>query len=370
MINLKAEDKKWVDSMWDRLESKLSKSAVELRDIIPYTTIDGKYDDKSKIEPDWWTNGFFGGLMWLMYNATKNEEFRKTAENQEKLLDKGLEKFELLHHDVGFMWGLTSKAQYMLTGNEKSRQRALYAAATLAARANVKGKFIRAWNGNNITYSIIDCLMNIPFLYWASREIGDDRFKYVALMHADMAAKEHVREDGSVVHICVHDDHSEKVVETLAGQGYAVGSAWSRGQAWAVYGFMLNYIHTGDKNYLDACIKVTDYFLEGAKKNGYRVPTDFNQPKEPEYIDTSAAVCAACGMIELYKETKEEKYLDGALKLLKGVEQDCVFDDSNQAILQNGMESYGAGKQLHLIYADFFLCEALTKLKNIDFLIW
>ena len=217
MINLKEQDKKWVDDMWEKLEAKLSKTAAEIQDFIPYTTENGKYVPDTHEGVTWWTNGFYGGMMWLMYKATGNEVFKTSAENQEKLLDGAFEIFENLHHDVGFMWGLTSKAQYIITGNEKSRLKALFAASTLASRINVKGKFIRAWNGANKTYSIIDCMMNIPFLYWASRELGDDRFKYIAVMHAVMALREHIREDGSVVHICVHDDEQDKVVETLGG---------------------------------------------------------------------------------------------------------------------------------------------------------
>jgi len=369
MIKLNDKDKKWVEELWLKLDRKLSNTAVKIRDFIPYTTKEGKYVPDSNEGITWWTNGFYGGLMWLMYNETKNEEYKKTAQLQEKLLDEAFKNYDGLHHDVGFMWGLTAKTNYILNGDKASRVRALFAANILMSRANIKSRYIRAWN-HEPGFSIIDCMMNIPLLYWASRELKDDRFRYVAQMHADMTILDHVRENGSVVHIAVHREDKPEILETLAGQGYGVGSSWTRGQAWAIYGFILSYIHTGEKKYLDICKKVSDYFLSKAAESGYKILTDFDQPKEVEYIDTSAGVCAACGIIELYKATGDEKYLSGAINILRALEDDCIFDDSEESVLQNGMEAYFKGEQLHLIYSDFFFAEAILKLKGSEFLIW
>lgn len=369
MIQLNEADKQWAEDFFARLEKKLSRSAVELADILPGgINEEGKYVNVKN--PCWWTNGFFGGTMWLLYKETGKEIYRKAAEKQELLLDAALEKYDGLHHDVGFMWGLTAKASYRITENPKSRLRAIYAANILAARYNIKGNYISAWNGDKKTYSIIDCMMNVPLLYWAADELDRKSFRFIAEAHADMTMREHIREDGSAVHIAVHNDEKDAVLETLAGQGYAVGSAWSRGQAWAVYGFVLSFLHTGQDRFLQTARRAADYFLAKAKETDYRVRTDFCAPAEPVYYDTSAAVCAACGVLEIYKATGEQKYLDGALALIKAVEQDCDFTENNQSILQNGMESYRSGRQTHLIYADFFLCEALLKLRNSAFLIW
>ncbi len=365
MIQLNADDKKWVDRIWECLDNKLSKTAVDVYDFVPYSIHHGKY---MPLHISWWTNGFYGGMLWLMYKMTGKDVYKRCAVNQERIMDRALEKYDGLSHDVGFQWDLLSKPHYELEGNKESRVRALYAANLLAARANIRGKFIRAWDKRS--YSIIDCMMNLPLLYWASRELEDDRFRFIAEMHADMAMRDHVREDGSVVHIVVHDEQEDRVIETLGGQGMAAGSAWTRGQAWAVYGFILSYIHTGKREYLDTAIKVSDYFLERTAEFGYRTPTDFMQPKEIGYIDSSAGMCTACGLIELYRVTKEEKYLDGAIKILKAHEQDYIFDDSEQSIVQNGMHSYTKNVQMHLIYADFYFVEAIAKLKGMDYLIW
>lgn len=122
--------------------------------------------------------------------------------------------------------------------------------------------------------------------------------------------------------------------------------------------------------YLEASKKTADYFLEHVKKSNYKTVTDFAAPTDVGLFDNSAGACASCGMIELYKITKDEKYLDGAIKILKAMEEDCIFDDSNQSIVQKCMLSYSDGKHVDLIYADFFLCEAILKLKGSDYLIW
>lgn len=373
MLSISPEQKLWLDGFYRKLEAKLEKTANGVQDIIPYRVNEnGKYTDKRDHKDVggvmWWTNGFYAGMLWLLYEHTRKEIYKTVAKKQEAMLDDAFRQYDRLHHDVGFMWNLASKPSYIFDGDKDSRVRTLMAANILAARANIKGKYIKAWN--QWDYTIIDCLMNLPILYWASREIEDDRYKHIAMMHADSAIKHHVREDGSVVHIAHHYNDRDELIETLAGQGYAVGSAWSRGQSWAVYGFTLSYIHTLEQRYLDAAIKVTDYFIEKAKESNYKVLTDFCQPEKPYYLDNSAAVCAACGMIELSKITKDEKYLDAAIKILMALEEDCDFTDGNQSVLQNCMEAYSSGVQLDLIYADFFLVEAILKLRGSDFLIW
>ncbi len=372
-MKLTPEQKNWVENFFKKTEAKLEKTAAQVRDIIPYRVDEnGKYHDKRNDIPVggvmWWTNGFYAGMLWLLYEYTHKEIYKTAAKEQEAMLDDAFRQYDRLHHDVGFMWNLAAKPSYILDGDKDSRVRTIMAANILAARANIKGKYIKAWNEPN--YTIIDCMMNIPLLYWASREIKDDRYRYIAEMHADSTIKHHVRDDGSVVHIAHHYTERDELIETLAGQGCAVGSSWTRGQSWAVYGFILSYIHTGEQRYLDTAIKVTDYFIKEAEKNDYKIACDFCQPEDCDYLDNSAAVCAACGMIELYKVTNEDKYLQSAIKILMALEEDCDFTDSNQSILQNCMEAYSSGVQLDLIYADFFLVEALLKLLGSDFLIW
>lgn len=372
------ENKGWINNVFQKLDKKLSRTAIKSRFKIPYTSVNGEHTDK-KDTIEWWTNGFWGGLMWLMYEATGNEEYRISAEQNEAFLDGAFEDVTKLHHDVGFMWHLTSGANYRLCGNAKSKNRALIAAMTLAGRYNVDGNYIRAWNGewdSDVSgWTIIDCMMNIPLLYWASREIGDKRFASIAKRHADMSMRDHVRADGSVNHIVVHDaDVADTVIETRGGQGYDVGSSWSRGCGWAMYGFVLSYIHTGETRYLDTAIRVAEHFIAEAEKTDWLTRVDFRQPEAPEYYDSTAGAIAASGLIEIAKnveEDKKEEFLAPAINILRAMEREwCNWDENEDSILQMGSEAYNWGQHMPIIYGDFFFTEAILKLKGSKFLIW
>ena len=381
MKNVIAQHQNWIDATWEKVDKKLSRTAVKSREKIPYTTVNGEHDNRVGKGITWWTNGFWGGMMWLMYEATGNEEYRKTAERSEELLDDALRQYKALHHDVGFMWHLTSGANYRLTGNEASAVRNFFAATTLFSRYNIDGDFIRAWNGEaQAGYSIIDCLMNIPLLYWATDEIGDDRFKKIAMRHMEMAMRDHIRPDGSVNHIVNHEVDKVGVQNILGGQGYDETSCWSRGLAWAVYGSVLSYIHAGKEEYLEAAKRTATYFIEHCKKTDYLPVVDFTAPETPVYYDSTAGVCAACGMLEIAKYVSEEEakyYTEEAINILKACDEHfCNYEEDEDALVLMGTERYphtDAGRRgLHIpiIYGDFFFVEALCKLKGREFLIW
>ena len=229
MRALTENESAWVLETLKKIEDKMTVVTERNRDKIPYTTENGRFDDKSVSDPCWWTNGFWGGEMWQLYKLTGNEMFRQEAIGVEDKLDKNLMNTDGLDHDNGFKWLPTSVIRYKQEKNKESLNRAMLAANNMAGRFNLAGNFIRAWNNwDNVDrrgYAIIDCMMNLPLLYWASEETTDPRFKMIAVAHADTAMKEFVREDGSVNHIVVFDPFTGKVTETLGGQGYAVGAS-------------------------------------------------------------------------------------------------------------------------------------------------
>ena len=374
-----AENKAWVEEIFAKLDKKLSRTAVTSRNKIPYTTKDGVHDDRSG-NPHGWVNGFWGGLMWLMYEATKNEDYKLTALKSEEFMDKAFAEMDQFYHDVGFMWHILAGANYKLTGDMAARNKDILCAMTLMSRYNIDGNFIRSWNGKwqgqpNDSWTIIDCMMNIPILYWASEQIGDDRFKSIAIRYADMAMRDHVRPDGSVNHIVVHDmKKPDTVIETRAGQGYAVGSCWSRGASWALYGFILSYIYTKEEKYLDTAKKVAHYFITNLELNDWKPLCDFRSPEEPVFYDSTAGAIAACGMIEIAKNVPEyEKniYISAAMKLMKSLEKNfCNWDENEDSILQMGTEMYNKGVHKPIIYGDYFFTEAILKLRGSEFLPW
>lgn len=368
------QNKAWIDEFWGKFDSKMRATLPRCEGKIPYSTENGVYDDYSSDDRiTWWTNGFFGGLLWLMYKATGYEPYKEMAEDNVLMMDRALKKFDELHHDVGFMWHILSGADYRITGNEASRTRSLYAAATLFARYNPGAGYIKAWNLGEEGWTIIDTMMNIPLLYWAAKELNDDRYAKVAIKHSEMAMRDHVRPDGSVAHIVNHDTTTGEALNTDGGQGYAEGSSWSRGASWALYGFALSYAHSKREEFLETAKKVAHYFVFSIIDDDFVPRCDFRSPAEPLYYDTTAGAVAACGLIEIAKHVSEfekEAYLSAAIKILKGLEKFCDFDHSRDSILQEGRERYHDCFQRHIIYGDFYLAEALYKLRGEDMLFW
>lgn len=372
--------KEWINNTIKKIDKKLKIVSPRTKGTLPYTTKEGKHIPvyvKDGVTPDytWWTNGFWGGLMWLMYLETNDEMYKDCAINQEMLLDKAYEDIDKLHHDVGFMWHITSGANYRITGDRKSRTRSLVASAMLSSRFNIKKSVIRAWNSKiRENQSIIDTMMNLPLLYWASLETGDNRFSEIANAHADMASRCHVRPDGSVAHVVNHDFENGKCND-VDGQGYGPGSSWSRGQGWAIYGFALAYIHSGKEEYLDTAKKVAHYFIASVCDDWLPV-VDFRSPDEPHIIDSTASAVAACGLIEIARhvpEYEKKLYINSAIKLLKALDENCCnYDDNEEALVLRGSHSYHRieEREMPIVYGDFYYVEALLKLKGSDFLIW
>ena len=375
-----AYDKKWAEEFLSKCEEKIDSVMGDIHKDYPYSTIDGKYDNMNMF-PFSWTSGFWGGMMWLLYLETGKKKYMDRAIICSERTNQAFsdpKNFNCLdNHDLGFVFLPTSVAHYRICGDDNARIRGLHAATILAGRFNLNGRYIRAWRNGIISpetkgYAIIDCLLNLPLLYWASEVYDDVRFKAVAVAHADTVLKEFVKSDGSVYHIVNFDTETGAVKGYPAGQGYASGSSWSRGQAWAVYGFIMSYIHTRDERYLNASKRAADYIIANFGDDKL-APIDYMQPREPKAFDASANAITASAMLELAKYCDEqEKYTAFALKLLHGVYDDCDFGLDNQAIVQSCSEKYHESKHhIPLIYADYFLIEALMKITGkSDYFMW
>ncbi len=378
-MNLTEQDKLWVEQTIEKIKKKMFPVTERNKDKIPYTTKDGVFDDRSG--PDgisWWTNGFWGGIMWQMYSLTKEELYKDAACRTEEKLDAVLMDAGGLDHDNGFKWLPTAVADYRMNQNDKSYNRAILAANNLAGRFNLAGKFIRAWNDwggvDHRGWAIIDCMMNLPLLYWASDVTGDPRFRQIAAAHADTAQQCFVRDDGSVNHIVEFDPFSGEMVRTYGGQGYGVGSSWTRGQSWGLYGFVLSYLHTKDEKYLDTSRRIAHYFISNIPENGL-IPVDFRQPAECVWEDSTAAAIAACGLLELAKNVEgrdSDVYLKAALKLLKTLDKErCSWDDGVDNLLEKCTAEYHSEEhEFSIIYGDYYFIEALLKLSGQELFIW
>jgi unsaturated chondroitin disaccharide hydrolase len=375
-----AEIRQWAKGIVQKCEDKYRWVSEKHAGGIPYTTGgDGSYDNRADAGKawraddglHWWTNGFWGGILWRLYGSTGEKRFADIAQVSERLLDQCFSDFYGLHHDVGFMWLPTSVANYRLTGNADSRRRALHAASLLAGRFNPVGGFIRAWNDleglDTRGWAIIDCMLNLPLLYWASDETGDPRFRQIATAHAETVMRTFLRADGSAHHIVEFDPETGKLLATHGGQGYKEGSAWTRGQAWALYGFAISYAATGKEAYRAAAERVADYFASHIPSSGL-IPIDFDQPAEPPLEDSCAAAIAACGFLALAQRAKGEKserYTGAALKLLKALDlRRSDYSKACDAILTHCSGAYHSPASHHItmVYADYFYMSALYRI--------
>ena len=367
-------DKAWLEDVAAKLHTKMTYAVGKAREVdyIPYSTENGQW---KPIHIHWWTNGFWPATMWQMYLATKDELYRDEAIRAEKMLDVNLEDFEGLSHDVGFMWLIQSGVRYALEGNKDSYARTMKAAQHLACRYNPNG-FIRAWNGEGRQgWAIVDCMMNLPLLYWASEVTGDPRFRLIAMKHADTAMQVFVRPDGSCNHIIIFDAETGEVLDNPGGQGYESGSSWSRGQAWALYGFTLSYLHTGKQEYLDTAKRVANYFISQITDD-YIPRCDFRQPAEPVLKDDTAGTVAAAGLLVLAQQLPELEavtYYDVAVKMLRAMEkEDINWELNDPALLQRCTSAYHdiPGRHMTMNYADYYFVEAINMLRGQKMLFW
>ena len=358
-----------------RVVAKFRRSAAMAAQegIIPYKSEQGKWVTSPYDGNSWWTGGFWPGLMWQLWAMTKDEAFRDEARRVQKLLTDELRAFTFLNHDVGFMYLLSCGADWKLTGDEQARTDTLHAASLLMGRFSPAG-YIRAWNHpSQMGYAIIDCMMNLSLLYWASKQTGDPRFAKVANIHAETTMREFIRENGSVSHIVEFDPETGARVRELPGQGYELGSSWSRGQAWGLYGFTLAALNTGDPRYLATAERIAAYFIANIRPDGL-TDCDFCQPGDVERIDNIAGAVAACGLLELGKLTGKQDYPAAARRLLDGLLDHCAdWTDASCGILTHCTASYhddGAGRHTNITYGDYFLVEALAKLLGTDPMLW
>ncbi len=332
------------------IEQALKNAVVQIEtDLASFTdkfkingTTNNFYIPKENIS---WTSGFWTGQIWMAYEITEDDKFKKAAEVQvDSFLYRIENKIETNNHDMGFLYSLSCVAAYKLTGNEKAKKAAVLAAENLISRYQENGKFIQAWGevGADDNYRlIIDCLLNLPLLYWASDVTGDDKFANIAKQHIDTSLQVIMREDHSTYHTFYFEKGTGKPLYGETRQGYSNDSAWSRGQAWGVYGTALSYMYTKNPDYLEKFYKITDFFIENLPHDlvpywDFKFKDESNEPK-----DSSAAAIAVCGMLEMVKYLDEEKakyYQDIALKILKSLIDHYAVSDPN---MSNGLLLHG-----------------------------
>ncbi len=329
-----------------------------------------------------WTTSFFTGMAAIATLHTGDPRFGKALQPLDPWYQKkiGTHAADTMH-DLGFLYSLYAVALYKVTQDPHHRQTALRAADQLAARFIAGGNYIRAWgrmDESGTDYdgvAIIDSLMNLPLLYWASAETGNPHYRDIAVKHADTTLELFLRPDGSVFHAYRFDPQSNNPVGGENYCGRSIDSHWARGTAWAIYGFSLSHLHTGDSRYLEASLKLADHFV--ARLDDEVVPVwDFSlAPGEPPLRDSSAAAIAACGIQELALQGEAPPSLCSAKDaMLAKLCSPDYFDPSPEVagLIRNGQVGDGIGRaqSVYTSWGDYFFMEALAREIGIEITWW
>ena len=323
-----------------------------------------------------WTSGFWPGILWFAYEESGNSEILANAQKFTESL-RGVLDAPVDNHDLGFMLYCSFGNGLRLTGDPAYQDFLLTAADSLATLYNPKVGTILSWPAMREKMdwphnTIIDNMINLELLFWASKNGGDQKLYDIAVKHAETCMTTLVRPDFSIYHVAVFDTIDGHFIKGVTHQGYADNSMWARGQAWGIYGYSMAYRETNDQRFLDLAMKLSDKFLERLPEDG--IPYwDFDDPKIPESPkDASAAAVAASGMLELSAFMKDEKlkakYKDAAVAMLSKLSTDeYLSGDKNQAFLMHSTGHYPNGSEIDasIIYADYYYFEALIRLKKI-----
>lgn len=318
-----------------------------------------------------WLASFWAGLLWLVYDYTKDERDAERAKSLLPSFEARLTNQVRLNHDIGFLFILSARAQNILCQDDDAQALALQAADVLLTRFRPIGQYIQAWgsldNAQESGRFIIDCMMNLPLLFWASSITGDNRYRDVAIAHARTSQQYLLRDDGSTYHTYYLDPETAEPIGSKTHQGYSDDSLWSRGQGWAVYGFAMAAEWTGDVAFLEAAQRAAACYLAEAPLNTI-APYDLRLPDdEAAHPDSSADAIVAAGLLRLAKLTHEERYAEHATSLLDMLYVQA-FDKRNsaQGLLLHGTQHapHHYGVDTYTIFGDYFFLEALLNVMS------
>lgn len=325
-----------------------------------------------------WTDGFWSGILWLCYEYSGDLAFREGAVRTVDSFRLRLENNVALdHHDIGFLYSLSSKAQWILEKDEGAKSLTLAAADVLMKRWREKTQILQAWgpqdDSTNGGRMIIDCMMNLPLLHWAYMHTGEEQYLRVASKHTEMSRRFLIRGDDSSYHTFYMNQQTGDSLRGGTGQGYQDGSTWTRGQAWGIYGFALAYRYLKRPELLETAKRLALYFAARLPEDGV-VYWDFDVPQVQETKrDSSASAIAAAGMLEIVSFLQEgdpvRKFLLSTVhtSMKSLVENYATIGETNpQGLLNRG--SYAVRSDVspddYVIWGDYFYLEALLRLEK------
>jgi unsaturated chondroitin disaccharide hydrolase len=319
-----------------------------------------------------WTTSFWPGQLWLAWELTGDEDFRAAASgNVASFVERVDQGIELDTHDLGFLYTLACVAPWRLLGDERARGAALSAADHLMKRFLEPAGIIQAWgtleDPGQRGRTIIDSLMNMPLLYWATEQTGDERYADAARRHAVQLRDHIIRPDGTTFHTFWWDPVTGEPLRGSTQQGFADDSCWARGQAWSIYGFALNYRYTRDESFLDAARTCADYFLAHLPSDGVAFwDLDFTDGSD-QPRDSSASAIAVCGLVELAgwlpEGAEQDRYRERAAAMLASLAERYTPVAGSNALLLHSVYDLpsGIGVDEGTLWGDYFYLEALAR---------
>lgn len=333
-----------------------------------------------------WMSSFVTGQAPVFYQNGHDSRYLKWANEFQKSYHKKMFETPIESmHDIGFLYSPYSVMMYKLTGDKHHREDALKAADEFAKRFDIKGHYIDAWgrmdDDERVGRAIIDCMMNIALLMWAYTETKHTYYRDIAKAHADTTLKYFVREDYSIAHSFDFDRKTGEILRENNGCGYANGSYWARGTAWAIYGYSILARYTKEEKYKETALNILKSYRQQLKDScipvwDFRLPenlpakicgkgndrTTWDEAKSENCIynvDTSACVITACGAYELYKLTGDEELYSFSLK---SAEEVCTEPYINYDENIEGLLDYQNGQMSYTTYGDYFLIELISRL--------
>lgn len=328
---------------------------------------------------DWWTSGFFPGVLWVLYENTQDSLLKKYAENYTRRLEK--DNYGIWDHDIGFMIFNSYGNAYRITHDEYYKRIIESATDALASRFDSTVGCILSWDKASWNEQwefpvIIDNMMNLEILMWSGREFAKTHFSYLAETHSTTTLKNHYRDDFSSFHVVSYDTISGLPELKHTAQGYNHESAWARGQAWGLYGFTMMYRESGNEIYLRHAERIADFLIQHPNLPEDKIPYwDFNAPNIPYALrDASAGAIMCSALLELSTLTEKAKsasYYNVASKQLLTLCSDeylAKVGENGFFILQHGVGHMPNNSEIDvpLSYADYYFVEALMRYKGIS----
>lgn len=362
-------DRRWVSQALAYSLGKISRNMIQLADFPEMT----RGERWACVENGGWVGGHWVGLLWLAYAYTRDREMEKQARRWAARLQP--RQYDSTTHDLGFLFELSHSLGANITGDVSLNRPAQQAARTLTLRFNQKGRFFQAWGALNAPAEmrgrvIIDTMMNLDMLFWASRETGEPLFREMALAHARTALERQVRTDFSTSHGAEFDPETGHFLGQKTHQGLSASSCWSRGHSWSVYGCADCYRATQDPFFLTMAHSMAGYALERLPED--RVPFwDYSSPFIPHDVrDSSAGSILASGLLHLASiepdATLADKWSHAAEEILHSLWQNYSSRESLEpSILVHATRSKPEGLMDHgLIYGDYYFVEGLIRLAD------